>query len=170
MESFFTIKIDGKNIEKDFPIFYVETFLNVNRIPYCTIKIQDLLNGPEKLFANEAMFKIGAKIEVGFGENKEYKDVFKGILTKKMIKMDAKLGKCFLEIQGKDKCQQMTIVPKYSTYSDKTDADVIKEIISQNGLSAKIGKMCRLPSVSFIFSIFCSIILISCGKSTKNRP
>ena len=141
MESFFTIKIDGKNIEKDFPIFYVETFLNVNRIPYCTIKIQDLLNGPEKLFANEAMFKIGAKIEVEFGENKEYKDVFKGILTKKMIKMDAKLGKCFLEIQGKDKCQQMTIVPKYSTYSDKTDADVIKEIISQNGLSAKIGTM-----------------------------
>ena len=44
MESFFTIKIDGKNIEKDFPIFYVETFLNVNRIPYCTIKIQDFFS------------------------------------------------------------------------------------------------------------------------------
>ena len=44
MESFFTIKIDGKNIEKDFPIFYIETFVGVNRVPYCIIKVQDFDN------------------------------------------------------------------------------------------------------------------------------
>ncbi len=134
------VKIDGTNISETLPITYVETFNGINAIPYCIIKIQD--NPINKsLLMDDKVFKIGAKVEVEFGYDNDAKNVFSGILINQSFNLDATIGLCLFEITAKGKTFQMTIANKVTSYKDKTDSDILKEITSRYGLNASIGNM-----------------------------
>ena len=139
------IKIDGKNICEDNVVDYVETVSCINSLPYAIIRIQDFFftsTESEHLCANNSVFKIGAKVEIEFGDQEATKNVFEGILLDKAFKMDAQEGYCFLELHVYTSSQKMHIVKKNAFYSDKTDTDIIKDIISKyDGVKAKIGNM-----------------------------
>ena len=139
------IKIDGKNICEDNVLDYIETCSCINSLPYAIIRIHDFFftsSESENLCANNPVFKIGAKVEIEFGDQEEIKSVFEGVLLDKAFKMDAQEGFCFLELHVYTFAYKMHIVKKNAFYSDKTDSDIIKDIISKyDGIKPKLGNM-----------------------------
>ena len=134
------VKVGGNNVTEKFPVTYVETFNGINRIPYCVVKLQEVPNSDKPLM-NDASFKIGAKVEVEFGYDDNTTNVFSGTLIRQSVNMDASIGMFLFEITAKDDSFKMTIANKVESYKEKVDADIIKAIISQAGLSANVGSM-----------------------------
>ena len=135
----FSISIDGEKVESTYPITYIETFIGVNKIPYAIIRIQDTFFSPDKMISNK--FKIGAKVEIELGQDKDLKKCFSGVITRNTLKMDARIAKMFVELFVHDKAHVLTMTPQTVSFKDKSDDAVVKDIISKAGLSAKVGTM-----------------------------
>ena len=135
----FSVSIDGEKIESIYPIAYIETFVGVNKVPYAIIRIQDIFFSQDKMLSNK--FKIGAKVEIELGQDKDLKKCFSGVITKNTLKMDARIAKMFVELLVHDKSHVLTMTPQTVSFKDKSDDAVVKDIISKAGLSAKVGTM-----------------------------
>ena len=135
------IKIGGKDITTVAPIDSVETFSGVNKIPYAIIKVRDWLKSDpkESLLIDESNFKIGGDVVIEIGDDKSTKPVFNGIVAKQGFKMDASSGVCYIEIVAKDKANCLTIADHILSFKDKTDDEILKSIISAQGLSANVS-------------------------------
>ncbi|MDR2401990.1 MAG: hypothetical protein LBD32_00790, partial [Cytophagales bacterium] len=134
------VKIGGKDITTLAPIDYVETFSGVNKIPYAVVKVRDWLKADpnESLLIDEANFKIGGDVVIELGDEKSTKPVFNGIVAKQGLKMDASNGVCYIEIVAKDKANCLTIADHVLSFKDKTDDEILKAVISAQGLSADV--------------------------------
>lgn len=134
-------KIGGTDVVTVAPVDYVETFAGVNKIPYAIIRVRDWLDADPKksLLIDNSYFKIGSDVVVELGDDKSTKSVFNGIVTKQSLKMDADHGSCYIEIIAKDKAICLTIADRTQSFKDKTDDEILKSLITDQGLSANVS-------------------------------
>lgn len=137
----YVVKIGGKDITQLAPVDYIETFSGVNKIPYAIIRFKDWLtpNPKEKLLTDESAFKVGSTVVIEVGDDKSTKPIFHGIVAKQGLKMDAENCICYDEIIAKDKANCLTIADHVISFKDKTDDEILKSIISNQGLSADVS-------------------------------
>ena len=135
------VKIGGKDITQLAPVDYVETFSGVNKIPHATIRFRDWLksDSKEKLLFDESAFKIGSAVVIEVGDDKSTKPIFNGIVIKQGLKKDAENGICYGEITAKDKAICLTVAEHVISFKDRTDDEILKSIISEQGLTANVS-------------------------------
>ena len=142
MNAVLDIKINSSSIIEKFPIKSITVTNEINKIPFCIIKIYDYNDIKTKLFIDEDIFTIGSDIEVEGENNKgELIKIFTGKIINVGLKLNKELDENFMEITAYVKSYEMNICEKSNCYINKTDSEIIKEIISKYGLSIKTESM-----------------------------
>ncbi len=136
----FTISVDGSAVESGMEIFSIEISKGVCKIPSARFIIADA--GPEEgsfPLSNKPTFKPGAVVEIKAGYHSTEKTVFKGLIIKHGVRVYKK--KAAISIECKGKALKMTLGRKNAFYEKKTDADILKALIGNAGLSATVGAL-----------------------------
>ncbi len=139
----YVVTIGGTDVATVAPIDYIETYSGVNKIPYAIVRVKDWLEaGTDKtLLLDETYFKVGSDVTIELGTADSTTKVFTGIVVRQSLKMDAEHGSCYLEIVAKDKANYLTLANHIASYQDKTDDDILKDIITGQGLTADVSGM-----------------------------
>jgi len=134
----FTILIDGEALSKRFGVTSITVSKEVNRIPVAQVTIQDGNASKEDFEAsNETLFSPGKEIEVLAGYQSDELSIFKGIILKFSIKIKRN-GASMLMLECRDIAVKLTIGFKNKYFLDKTDSDVIMEIIDGYGMTNEV--------------------------------
>lgn len=134
----FTLMIDGEAISKVFGITSITVIKEVNRIPSAHLVIQDGDASKEDFEAgNEAIFAPGKEIDILVGYQSAESSIFKGLIIKFSIKIK-RSGASMLILECKDAAVKLTVGPKNKYFIDKSDSEVIEEIIDEYGLDNEV--------------------------------
>lgn len=134
----FTIKIDGEAISTIYGIISIVVTKEINKISSANIIIQDGSATSQNFeISNEGTFIPGKEIEILAGYHSDESTLFKGIIIKHGIKVRPN-GNSTLILDCRDKAVKLTIGPKNKYFTDKTDSDVIEEIIKPYSLDTNI--------------------------------
>ena len=82
--------------------------------------------------SKEDGFLPGNEFEIQLGYHEKSKAIFKGIIIKQTIK-SGKNKKSFILIEARDQCVQLTLGRKSRCFFDKTDSELMEEIVSDSG-------------------------------------
>jgi len=140
----FSIKIAGKAVDKNCPIFSITIEKIISKIPYAKIMLHDG-DAAQRTFpvTNSKLFEIGQAIEIELGYQNALSLAFKGIITRQALKASNHV-KPYLEIFCKDITYRTTLIPQTTSYTNMTDSEIFKKIIEKyDGLDK------RLASTSF---------------------
>ncbi|MEL6651257.1 MAG: contractile injection system protein, VgrG/Pvc8 family [Bacteroidota bacterium] len=134
----YEILSDGQPIEFDTQVLGISVRNEVNRIPIATIILRDG-NAAESDFAisNDKAFEPGKEISIKLGRDQRNAVVFKGVVVKQRISISDQ-AESNLIIECRDKADKMTRGRFSKYYEKKKDSDVIKSLISNHSLSAKV--------------------------------
>lgn len=129
---------EGKKLPAEFNLLSLEVIREVNRIPYAQLVLEDG-NPSEGNFplSDLAFFEPGKAIEIKLryeGEGGASTSVFKGLVHRHNL--EGGKQKARLTVLLKDKAYAMTMGRKSQVFSEKTDADIIKSLISNAGATA----------------------------------
>ena len=134
----FTIKIDDAKIPVTVLVQSIVVQNEINKIPSARISI---LDGEPALqdfkVANQDLFVPGKPIEILAGYHSEETSIFKGIIIIHKIRIRNKGSQ--LIVDCKDEAVKLTVGRKSKYFFDKTDSDVIEEIIGDYNLNNSIG-------------------------------
>jgi Rhs element Vgr protein len=83
------------------------------------------------------LFKPGNDISIELGYDGNVETVFEGIIVKHSIKV-GQHGSSLLMIEAKDKAIKLTGARKSNYFSEKTDSDIISELITGGGLQSDV--------------------------------
>jgi Rhs element Vgr protein len=135
----YTIKVGGSAIPDVFTVHSVNIEKKINRISTAKIVVLDGEANTGKFDVSSSdTFIPGAEvsIEVGYDANNQL--VFKGIVTRQSIRIDATIGSA-LEIECRDAAVKMIVGRKSLSFSNKKDSDIISAIIATySDLSADV--------------------------------
>ncbi|MFK7924463.1 MAG: type VI secretion system tip protein VgrG [Bacteroidia bacterium] len=134
----FDILSEGKAIEDKTQIMGVSVRSELNRIPIATIIVRDG-NAAESDFevSNDQAFEPGKEITIKLGRDSKNQVVFKGLVVKQRISISDQ-GESNLIIECRDKADKMTRGRFSKYYEKQKDADIIKSLIGNHGLSNKV--------------------------------
>jgi len=135
-----TITSDGTAIDDVYGVLSVEVRKDVNRIPWARIVLVDG-DAAEQDFpvSNSSTFVPGATIAIsaGYGSGQDEEQIFSGVVVRHGIRVG--VGGSRLEVECQDPAVAMTIGRKNAQFAQKTDADIIKDLISgYSGISAEV--------------------------------
>ncbi|PHN02220.1 type VI secretion system tip protein VgrG [Flavilitoribacter nigricans] len=133
------IMVDGSPIKEEYDIYEVNVSKVANKIASARIRLIDGSVAKEdfKLSDGEE-FVPGKDIEIQAGFGLKTKRIFKGIIISQSLRAKADLGPSLL-IECKDEAVKMTIGAKNGIFTDKTDSDVITQLIGDHNLSAQVS-------------------------------
>ncbi|MEM6346552.1 MAG: type VI secretion system tip protein VgrG [Bacteroidota bacterium] len=134
----FDILSEGKAIEDKTQILAISVSSELNRIPIATIVVRDG-NASESDFevSNDKAFEPGKEITIKLGRDSKNEVAFKGLVVKQRISISDK-GESNLIVECRDKADKMTRGRFSKYYEKQKDADIIKSLISNHGLKAKV--------------------------------
>lgn len=142
MDHIFSVKINGKNIEQNFPINNITISKGINKVPYCSVRIYEAVNTKNELFIDNSLISIGSKVDIeAINKNNELENIFSGILLDILLDINNEFNENFVELKCYSKAHQMDIAKNSTCFLDKTDSDILKSIISKYGLQSDIGDM-----------------------------
>ncbi|MDJ0822538.1 MAG: type VI secretion system tip protein VgrG [Paracoccaceae bacterium] len=134
----FEIRVDGATIPGDLLIPTIEIEWALNRIPRATIKIVDGHQSTSDFPVSASdQFKPGRRIEIKLGYNSENRTVFSGIILRHGLEV-RRGGNAYLKVTCADEAIRMTGILSSAQFSEKTDSEVIGELIRNAGLSADV--------------------------------
>jgi Rhs element Vgr protein len=130
----FKIKLSSRPINEEYRIISLYITKSYNKISWAKIVISDGDPAAQdfRISSNEDSLTPGNEIEISIGYHSQVKTVFKGIITKHAIK-SAKNKASFLTIEAKDKAVKLSLSRKNNCFVDKTDKDIVEEIIGKSG-------------------------------------
>lgn len=134
----FTILVDGEELSAVYQVKSIAVAKEVNRIPKANITIFDGDTATQEFkLSNSDLFIPGKKIEIKAGYHNEEETIFKGIVIKHSLKIRS--GASALFIECRDEAVRMTIGRKSAYFYEKTDSDIIEDMIANYaGLSPKV--------------------------------
>ncbi|MGN6531234.1 MAG: type VI secretion system tip protein VgrG [Ginsengibacter sp.] len=133
----FTLKIEGTEIPRTINVQSIVVEKEINKIPTARICILDGEPALEDFeVANQDLFIPGKQIEILAGYRSDESSIFKGIIITQQIRVRSNSSQ--LIVDCKDQTVKLTIGRKNKYYFDKTDSDVIEEIISNYSLNNSI--------------------------------
>jgi Rhs element Vgr protein len=134
-----TLLSNGAAVDASTEILSITVSKRVNRIPAATLVLADG-DMPRTKFplSDRDDFKPGAEIEIKAGYQSQETTIFKGVVVRHGIRIDAD-NFSRLEIECRDKAMAMTIGRKNANFIDKTDSEIIQTLIKNcSGLSSDI--------------------------------
>ncbi len=142
-----SVKINGQALELGVDVLFAsaELDMHVNKATMFTMHVVDkaeagLFSGPKYKHLDGSKFKIGAKIEV---KAREYGDKMFKTLAKNLeiVSVEPSFGqgkKIMFTIRAYDKTQRMRRGIQSRTFLKMSDADIIKKICGEYGVSPKV--------------------------------
>ena len=124
----FTLKIEGTEIPRTINVQSIVVEKEINKIPSARVC---LLDGEPSLedfnVANQDLFIPGKQIEILAGYRSDESSIFKGVIITHRIRVRSNSSQ--LIVDCKDESIKLTAGRKNKYYFDKTDSDIIEEII-----------------------------------------
>ena len=129
-----TLYSDGQKMDPSIGVSSVSVTNAINKIPFARI---ELLDGdmPNKEFplSDSNDFDPGKKIKIEAGYGQQQDTIFEGIVVKHSIKIIGD-NDSRLVIECRDEAVKMTVGRHNSNFLDKTDSDIIGQLITDSGL------------------------------------
>lgn len=144
------IKAGGDAIKDYYPVISVHIVHEVNRISSAEITLVDKIEDSDELTVSDSeVFIPGNELEVlaGYG-NDDVQTIFKGIIVRQSVRFSAG-GGVNLVVTCRHKAVMMTFNRREKQYENKTDSDIISEVIAGYGLSCTIDATGSQQEVSF---------------------
>lgn len=133
----FTILLGGEELSRTYQVISVAVERELNRIPTAKLVIIDGDAASQDFaLSNEDLLIPGAEIEIKAGYHSDETTIFQGLVTKHSLKIRS--NQSLLIIECKDKASKLTLARKSKFFYEKKDSEIIKEIVSNAGLSAAI--------------------------------
>ncbi|MFA0964166.1 type VI secretion system tip protein VgrG [Roseivirga sp. BDSF3-8] len=134
------IKVDGKDLPLYYGIRTIHVLKEINKISSARIEFIDGSISSVDSFeiSNKGNLIPGKEIEIQLGYQSKNKTVFKGIIVKHGLKVN-KRGESILTVECKHPAVKMTMGRKNAVYTEKKDADIIKEVAQKHSVTAKVG-------------------------------
>lgn len=136
----FTVKMSGDAVPRSISVASAVIQREANRIPSCHLIIYDgEASKSDFPAANGDLFIPGKEMEVWAGFNSTEEMIFKGVVVKQAVKLRKDTAP-MLEIIAKDVFVNLTTITKSKYFAEKSDKDIIEEIVGDAGLSADVGR------------------------------
>ena len=136
--STYTIKIGGEVLSDEFGIQSLVVTKEVGKIPTARLVIADGDVAKQEFKAsNQAYFIPGNEIEIWLGYDSEETSVFKGIITKHRLSIEAK-GDDFLYVECKDIAVKTSVGKKSKYFYNLTDQEVMEEILGDYSIENEV--------------------------------
>lgn len=144
-----TVKAGGQVIKDYYPLISVYVLHEINRISSAEIIFIDKIENSNELpLSDSEDFIPGNELEIlaGYGSD-EVQTIFKGVIVRQSVKFSA--GGINLIVTCRHKAVMMTFNRKEQRYENKTDSDIITEVIGGYGLSCTIDATSSQQEISF---------------------
>lgn len=144
-----TVKAGGNVIKDYYPLISIYILHEINRISSAEIIFIDKLENSNELpISDSEDFIPGNEVEIlaGYG-NDEEQTIFKGVITRQSVKYST--GGINLIVTCRHKAIMMTFNRKEQKYENKTDSDIITEVIGGYGLACTIDATSSLQEASY---------------------
>lgn len=134
-----TVKSEGKVMNADHELLYIDVSKEFNKVPTADIKLidGDVTKNEFKIIDSE-FFAPGKKIEIALkyeGQPDKEETVFKGIVINQGLELD-KFGST-LTVEMTDEAIKMTSVRKSMVYKEKKDSEIIKTLVTASALKVE---------------------------------
>lgn len=136
----FTVFSEGEDLSSKCTFVSIIITKNINRISSATIQLYDggIPTNEEFESSDAGYFDPGKSIEIKAGYKSQDETIFKGIVIRHGLSISSK-GQFTLKIECKDEAVKLTTGRKSALFVEKTDSDIITEIISNySGLAGNI--------------------------------
>ncbi len=134
----FTLKIDGTEVPRTILVQSIAIQNEINKIPSARISVIDGDPALEDFeVANQDLFVPGKSIEIFAGYHSDETSVFKGIIITHRLRV--RNNSSLLIVDCKDEAVKLSVGRKNKYFFDKTDSDVIGEIIGDYSLTNSIA-------------------------------
>lgn len=131
-----SIAINGKPINDQYSILAIHVENEVNSIPYARVQI---LDDTDLAISNSGDCVPGNKISIDIGyQGKGNKRVFNGVIVKQALNISTDKG-AIVNIECRDLAIRMTIGRKNALFQNKSDSDILSDIISNYALDKAIA-------------------------------
>lgn len=131
----FQIKVNGTELPRSIPRLSVSVVKMVNKISAATLVLQDgEANSGDFPLTDGDSFTPGNEIEIAAGDPDSTVNIFKGIIVKQSLKIRSSTAPQLI-IECKHKVVKATVGRKSTYFHEKTDSDIISEILEANGFS-----------------------------------
>ena len=127
------IRVDGAEISASFHVMSMLIQQEINKIPTAQIVVRDGSASEENFeISDDEIFITGKKIEIDLGYHGNNTLVFKGIIITNSHKVNDHC--CEMTIDCKDERVKMSTTLSGNNYSDKTDVDVVNDLLRLNNM------------------------------------
>jgi Rhs element Vgr protein len=134
----FKIKVDGQVVERSQHLLAVCIIKSVNKIASARLIYMDgSASTGDFPLSNGNLFIPGKKIEILAGSNNNQVLLFKGIVIKQNLKI-RKHTAPHLIIECRHIAVQLTVGRKNTYFSDKTDSEIISDILNKSSISCDV--------------------------------
>jgi uncharacterized protein involved in type VI secretion and phage assembly len=134
----YQIKVDGQAIDDTCQVVSIDTWNAVNTVPRARIALYDgSVSDSTFAISSGATFLPGAAIEVSLGYGGKLNSIFSGIVIGHSIEIPRDSASV-LTIEMADSAIRMTVARNTAVSEQKTDSDVIGELIAKHGLSKDV--------------------------------
>ncbi len=125
-----TVKIDNIELPRTVGIQGAEVIVQANRVPYARLRIADGDSARGDFARSSGEFFVpGKKLTLLAGYHGETKPLFEGrVLNQRLM---VRNGASWLEIECRDPAFAMTLERRNRYFADKTDADIVSELIGE---------------------------------------
>jgi Rhs element Vgr protein len=135
----FTVKIEGEAVPRSINMASAVIQREAYRIPSCRLVIYDgEASQSDFPAANGDLFIPGKQMELWAGFNSTEEIIFKGIIIKQSVKI-RKDAAPLLEVVAKDALVKLTTKTKSKYFIEKSDKEIIEEIVSEAALEADVA-------------------------------
>jgi Rhs element Vgr protein len=139
------ISCDGRPLPAELEVLDLEIQLELNRIPQASLTLLDG-NVAERCFevSDGALFKPGSRISIALGYQgggPAPETIFEGIVTRHAVSAGSEGLR--LKVNLRDRAITMTRSRHSRVFAQKSDAEVMRQLISQANL--KVGRLARTP-------------------------
>jgi Rhs element Vgr protein len=133
-----TLSSDGTALDPAIGIASITITNAVNKIPFARIELHDG-DMPEGTFplSDGNNFDPGKKIKIEAGYGQDQEVVFEGIVIKHSIRISSS-NDARLVVECRDEAVKLTVGRRNANFIDKTDSDVIGQLIGDKGLSKDV--------------------------------
>lgn len=136
----FNINVEGSSISETINVVSIEIEKSINQIARAKLVVSDgRISNHDFPISSSDTFVPGKRIQIAAGYEENNEVVFKGVISKQILRADSILGS-ELHVMCDDEAIKMTVGRKNKRFSKTTDSSVIKHLIAQySNLNADVS-------------------------------
>jgi len=132
------IKVNGQPIPDPVAVLSVRVTKAANRVPFALIQMADGDPAQQRFEVSDTdLFSPGNDIEIQAGYHGQNNTIFKGIAVRHALRIPPE-GHPMLEVECKDKCVKLTAGRQSKYFFNKTDSDIIGDVLNGKGLQNSV--------------------------------